>query len=174
MPVIGEFHGKFWRSRANPVVAAGTSVTWMYPQVQSVVTSMGSLFGALQPLYERAVWCWTFLRLIWSFDAEQRAVLERVVQAVTHPKWDQAKAAVASCATSPKFHQPEQWVEYGRALKANVGQAQNVFRHVKVVHALRGLQDGAATISNPDAHLLAELAYQAFARVDRRRKVVTH
>lgn len=173
MPVVGEFHGKFWRARANPIQAPGPATAWQYPRVQAAII-LGSLFGVLHVVYERAVWCWTFLRLIWSFDADQRAVLERVIGAVTHPKWEQAKAAVASCATSPKFHQPEQWVEYGRALKANVGQAQNVFRHVKVVHALRGLQDGAAPISNPEAHLLAELAYQAFASIDRRRKVVTH
>lgn len=202
MPVVGEFHAKYWKARANPIVAAGTTVNWMYPLVQSVTgaSSMGSLFGALQPVWEQVVWYWTLAQRLWhwraptnqlrleiwiarleALDSEQHAVLERVVTALQHPRWSEAKHAVRVVATSPKFHQPEQWVEYGRALKANRGQAQNVFRHIKAVSALRDLTDGPATLSNPEAHLLIELAYQGMAaagRPDRavveRHVLVTH
>ena len=103
---------------------------------------------------------------------ERKAVMQRVFAAMAMPEWEQARVGVRLCATSPKFHQPEQWLAYSRALKANAGQAQNVFRHVKVVHELRAAHP---ELSNPDAHLLTELAYQGLASVGREgRQIVEH
>lgn len=237
MPVIGEFHSKFWKAQGNAPAPPGVAGTiFQYPLVQSVIVS-GSLFGALQALWDRTAWIVATVRALWAIrhldqqrelrDAIRRAqagqlvipqpvvirettikhvdvpvevpvdrpvevqtvwsrrigaltedrqvVVARVLDALESEKWAEAQAAVQTCATTPKFHQPEQWVEYGRAIKANKGQAQNVFRHLKVVQAIRGLDDGPAPISNPEAHLLAELAYQAFSAVGRKnRKRVTH
>jgi len=175
MPIVGEFHGKFWRARANQPPPPGTaSPTWQYPRVQRAIY-FGSLFGGLQGVYDRAVWAWAIVRRLWRLTPEQTAVLERVLGALEGPHWPEAQQAVRTCATTPGFHAPEQWVEYGRALKANKGQAQNVFRHVKAVSALRTIGDGPAAISNPDAHLVVELAYQGFAAMGRPdRRVVTH
>lgn len=193
MPVIGSFHNRFWKARANAPPAAGASMAWMYPQVQSVVIMSMAIWGApldtIRPVLKQMRWLWTIARRLWQwrhpvqqdlleawidrldrFTPEEAAVLERVARVMEGPYWTPARAAVRRCANTPKFHQPEQWIEYGRALKANRGQAQNVFRHVKAVSELRGLADGPAPLSNPDAHLVIELAYQGFAalgRVDR-------
>ncbi len=97
----------------------------------------------------------------WSgLDVQQRAVVDRVVTAITSPEWGDCLDRVRACATTPRFHRAEEWVPYSRALKANAGQAQNVFRHIKVVHEL---SDAHPTLTNPEKHLLAELAYQGFA-----------
>lgn len=174
----------------------------MYAEWQSTIQRTVTLtmaiwgvpFEALGPIGAQLRWYWTLARRLWrwrapenqdkletwiarleEFDAEEVAILDRVLHAFAHPRWRDAQQAVRVCATTPKFHQPEQWVEYGRALKGNPGQAQNVFRHIRVVHVLRGLQDDAGPLSNPDAHLLAELAYQGFAALGRPgRKVVAH
>ena len=194
MPTVGSFHAKFWSARANPLPEPTTTLTHQYPRVQSVIL-VASFFGALQPAWDQCVWYWRLAKRLWHWqapqnqdrleqwiarleelDPEQHAVLERVVAALQSPVWHEAQDAVRAVATSPKFHQPEQWVEYGRTLKANIGQAQNVFRHLKAVSALRELRDTpVARMSNPDAHLLIELAYQgmaATARPDRR--VIAH
>lgn len=112
-----------------------------------------------------------WLRIVELCDDEQRAVFRRVAAAVSSRYWGEALGHVRACATSPKFHQPEQWVEYSRALKANIGQAQNVFRHIKVVHALKAAHP---EMSNPDAHLFAELAYQGMTHTGRPARIVDH
>ena len=169
----------------------------MYPQWQSTVTS-GSLFGALQGVgsvvWERLRWYWLLftkvchyrmlspgerlaLWIAWleTYDAERYAVLERVMTAFERPEWEAARQAVRDCATTPKFHQPEQWIEYGRVLKANRGQTLNVFRHLRAVHMLRPITDDPAPISNPDAHLMVELAYHGFRFQGREgRRIVKH
>lgn len=168
MPVVGEFHRKYWRARNNAITPPGVSNTWSYPAWQRTSIAVGSLFGGLQDwgawLIAEVRWCWTVLQQLRALDQAQRVVLGRVIATVRHPYWTETQMWVAECATSPKFHRPEAWVEYGRALKADMGQAQNVFRHIKVVHALKKHPD----LSNPDAHLLAELGYQAFAFKDRK------
>ena len=181
MPVVGEFHRKFWRARANPILPAGTKTGWMYPGVQSAVV-MGLIWGVplqlLRPIRRQLRWYWALARWLWWFrnpaqqgqletwigriealTSEQDAVIERVVGTLQGPFWGDARQRVRACATSPAFHRPEAWVEYSRALKANGGQAQNVFRHIRVVHELRAAHD----ISNPEAHLVTELAYQGLA-----------
>lgn len=128
---------------------------------------MGSMFGAVQAWWERLVWLWVTVRRLrlLSLTSEQLAVVERAVRLMQGSHWAEAQRAVQACASSPKFHKPEQWVEYSRAVKANPGQAQNVFRHLKVVQGLRATH---SNLTNPEAHFLAELAYQGFARIDRR------
>ena len=198
MPTIGGFHAKFWKARANVPPPPGTATGWMYPGVQSVVTMHMAVFGVpfdlLRPFWAQLRWSWGLVRRLWhwrapaqrarlalwiarleTLDEPQQLALERAVAVITSSAWASARLAVQACATTPKFHQPEQWVAYGRAIKANPGQAQNVYRHLKAVQDVRGLSDGEAPLSNPDAHLVVELAYQAFAAIGRpERKVVAH
>lgn len=171
MPTIGPFHRNYWKARNNAVVPAGTKSTWLYPLVQtSVSTSFGFLFGALQPYWERFA-AWLRPCPLDDLSADHRRAVDRVVAVMRSPYWPDAHAAVQAVAQSPKFHHQDQWVEYSRAIRANVGQAQNVFRHLKAVQMVRGLHDGDAAISNPDAHLLVELAYQAMATAPRGRLI---
>lgn len=167
MPVVGEFHRKYWRARTNTPIPPGVSNTWSYPAWQRTSIAVGSLFGGLQEwaarLWAELQWCYRVVQQVRALDQEQRVVLGRVIATLNHPRWPETQMWVRECATTPKFHRPENWVEYGRALKADAGQAQNVFRHVKIVHALRKHRD----MTNPDAHLLAELAYQGMAFKDR-------
>ena len=201
MPTIGPFHRFYWRARANTPPPAGTAPNWSYPRWQSVprgavtlsMAIWGVPFDVLGPLWAQLRWYLRLARRLWNWrapanqaqletwiarleelDAEQIAVLDRVLASVTGPCWDQARAAVRVCATTPKFHQMDQWIDYGRAIKANPGQAQNVYRHLKVVQELRGLADDVGGLSNPDAHLLAELAYQGMAAIGRARRHIDH
>jgi len=197
VPVVGEFHGKFWRARANPVAEPAPAVQkWQYPLWQSSRSTVtfgmaiwGVPFDAIGSWGQRlwrllrllpCLWRWTrekdtletWVARITQLTEEEYTVLDRVVSAMKHPAWPQARAAVQDCATTPSFHQQEQWLHFGQAIKANKGQAQNIYRHVKVVHALRGLQDAPGPLTNPEAHLLAELAYQGYAGFDRRAKEI--
>ena len=206
MPVIGSFHNRYWKARANGVIPPGPAVSWIYPQVQSVVSSGLAVVVFGPPLHllrqwgrqawawmvrarHRLRWAWRVACAVWrwrvwaerieardwtarldTLDLEQRAVLERVVTVLQGPAWASAQREVRACATSPKFHQPEQWVDYSRTVKKNAGHAQNIWRHMKVVYAIQADQP----VSNPDAHLAAELAYQGFATMGRPRRVEAH
>ena len=198
MPTIASFHGKYWRARANGIVAPGAADPWQYPAWQTSVTMSLSLVAgfveALTVIWARVRWCWRIMRRLrldrltvdqfewyWrvtqrfqlnTLTVEQFAVLDRAIALMQGPRWGDAQALVRQCATSPGFHRPEAWVEYSRAGKASTGQAQNIFRHVKVVHALT---KAYPELTNPAAHLLAELGYHAFAGIDRReRQIVDH
>ena len=178
MPTIGGFHAKFWKTRANGAGPGGTAARWMYPQWQaSIITMSASFVGgcveALWALWARLQWTWRLHRRLQvsRLTDAQLAVLERAVTLMQSPFWANAEQAVQVCATTPKFHQSQQWVEYSRALKANAGQAQNVFRHIKVV---RDLVAAHPALTNPEAHFLAELAYQGFARIERRDVKIVH
>lgn len=206
MPVVGSFHGQYWKARANASPPPGGSGRNLYPTWQaSVIVGMFAWWEAVAPIWDQLRWSWRLTRLLWWWrdpadrarleawiacpddppsvaidlvDAVEPAILHRVREAMRRPEWPEAQAAVRACATTPKFHHSDQWVAYGRAIRANAGQAQNVFRHLKVVQAL---QAAHPELSNPEAHLMAELAYQQFAaegRPERRLidhpKVVTH
>lgn len=179
MPVIGEFHDKYWRARAGaPAPPTYTGDASQYPAWQTSVTMhcslVGGLIEAVTVLWARLQWLWRVARRLRlnSLTSEQLAVLDQAIALMQGPPWATAQGLVQQVATSPGFHRPEQWVEYSRAIKANPGQAQNVFRHVKVVHALTASHP---ELTNPEVHLLAEMGYHAFARIDRReRQIVTH
>ena len=135
---------------------------------------VAGLVEALTALWARAKWYWRVTRRLRLKDLtiEQFAVLDQAIALMQGPPWDTAQELVRQCATSQGFHRPGAWVEYSRAVKASAGQAQNIFRHVKVVHELKAAH---SELTNPEAHLLAELGYHAFARIDRReRQIVDH
>mgnify|MGYP001617550811 CR=1 FL=1 len=193
MPLVGEFHGKFWRARPTAPPPSGVSGEWMYPRVQAALILSSAIWWlpwtVLTPLWVLLCWYGSVLRQLWrwqcwarahrlalapahfgTLDAEQLLILSRVLSALHSPAWTNTQQLVRATATTLNFNEPAAWVDYNRAIKANAGQAQNVFRHLKVVHALRA----TTSLSNPEAHLLAELAYQGFAAIGRPdREVVT-
>ena len=167
MPVIGEFHGFFWKSKAGapPVVAQRSP--WMYPQWQSVVNTMSMAIWWVPiewtPLKRWLVRCWSLIATLWRVQpwtqtGEQLAVMNRVIGLVGDPAFLSARAQVRACAQLASFQQPAEWLEFGRALKGDKGQAQNVFRHLWAVRELQKV----APVPNHDAHLLIELAYHGF------------
>lgn len=174
---------KEWQSTIQRSLTLSMAVWWV-PMPASISTSLGRLGRRLIGLYRigRRLWQWygtaehlgpdQWTPRLDRLDLEQLAVLERVIAAFDSPGWGSARLAVRQCATTPKFHQPEQWIAYSRAIKANPGQAQNVFRHLKAVSDLRSLDDGPAAVSNPEAHLLVELAYQGMAALGRANRTV--
>lgn len=178
MPTIGTFHRQYWRQRANTPPPPGTGIR--SPRSLTPVLSAQGVHSVVfgPPLDLIRAW-WIRLRNIWVWGSryadlpdDHRAVLERVVAVMALAQWDEARQAVQACATSPSFHDPSQWVDYSRAVKGNIGQAQNVFRHLRVVQELTTAHPG---LTNPDAHLLAELAYQAHAQLGRPdRRIVNH
>lgn len=184
MPTVGSFHRKFWRSRNNPLLPPGAPNPWQYPLWQAVSRSAAMslvIFGppldVLRPLLAQA---WLRLRRAWwawyvgleQLTPDDTLVIPRVLALVQSRYWDEACDRVRACATSPKFHQPEAWVEYSRAIKKDIGQAQNVFRHVRVVHELKAAHP---ELTNPEAHLVTELAYLAVAAQGRaHRRVIDH
>ena len=105
----------------------------------------------------------TWFRRLAGFTAEQRPVLERVTAALEHPAWPDAQQAVRSVATTLGFSNQEAWLPYSRALKADPGQSENVFRHLKAVHEVKvSLAARGHPLSNPLVNLLIELGYQGF------------
>lgn len=186
MPTVGVFHTNYWATSVDlppPVLSKGG-----YPPWQAAVTASGVVFGPpldiLRPYWQRLRWIVRLVRRLWAYhdpayqqriqtwldrlaalDQEQIDVLEVVSETVQHPQWQAARGLVRECATTLGFNDPHAWVPYSRAVKRDPGQAQNIFRHVKVVH---GLKDHAhaegETLTNPTAHLLAELAYVGFAK----------
>ena len=82
------------------------------------------------------------------------------------PVFAEARTAVRAVAQTLDFNHPEMWVPYGRALKADPGQAENTFRHLKAVHDVKTtLIAQGLPPSNPDTHLAVELAYVGFAAI---------
>jgi hypothetical protein len=99
----------------------------------------------------------TRLRRIRRWTPDQACILMRVMMALESPDFAAAQRAVRDTATTLGFNRPEAWIPYSRARKASPRQAENVFRHLRVTTSLPD------TLSNPERHLLAELAYHGFA-----------
>lgn len=127
---------------------------------------MGSLFGGIAGV--AAIW-WARLRTLWRLTrrlepmtAQQRAVVWRVVDVVESPAFPVAVQAVQRTATTLGFNRNDAWSHLKSALKVDPGHAENTFRHLQTVQTLR-LNYTGSSLSNPEAHLLVELAYHGYA-----------
>lgn len=126
---------------------------------------MGIGLGGAVSIYERTVdWCrwfWRLFRRSVRYDAEQRAVIVKTLDAIDHPAFPIAQKAVRKTATTLGFNRPEAWKELSRELKGSAGHAENAFRHLEACRLTRAnLMD--STVTNPECHLIVELAYQGF------------
>ena len=139
-----------------------------YPMWQSGPTTvvLGSAFGGLVPFFERfGLWCrrtWRFLFRIYRLTPTQCLALDRVLQSFEHPGYPMARQTVRRTATTLGFNRPDAWLELGRAMKRNPGEAENTYRHLESARLLRVNLVGS-TLTNPQANLMVELAYQEFA-----------
>lgn len=180
MPVISWAHSKYWRARANPVVIAPPTKGG-YPAWQASV--IGSLFGGLQLHWERFRYAWSWFLSAWRWSQQsdgcerdwlleqwgqlspdRRLALRSAISVVQHPAWAIAQASVHETAHTLGFNEHQAWAIVGHAVKANRGMAENMWRHLK---ALQAVQDAVGT--NPERHLLIELAYHEYAASGRGR-----
>ena len=167
MPVQSWGHSQYWTATdtaVTPVVP--TSGQPGYPLWQGGVVVMPSAFGAV------AAWAgiWSQrVRIMWRFAAhmigmtrEQQAVVWRCVEAVDAPSYHVARGSVKRTATTLGFNRPEAWGDLKAELKRDAGNCENTFRHLHTVNVLRQNLVGS-TLTNPQAHLLVELAYQGYS-----------
>lgn len=187
MPTVGPFHGFYWNFSDTNVAPVAPTGRGGYPGWQASVTATAVVFwpplSAIQPWIDRLRWAWQTWRFVWrhaqdervwldtwltrlaACDPEQRAVLERVILAMSDARWPVARQAVRTTATTLGFADPQAWIPYGRELKSDPGRAENVYRHQK---AMRHLRDAySSTLTNPQQNLVIELAYQGLSAMGR-------
>jgi len=183
MPVLSIGHSKFWKQRSNPVQAAGpVQGVGNYPAWQSSVIVCASLLGGLQLLWERVAYAcrWCLLAWRWSkeprrveallgvsgeawatLSADQRRAMTQALRIVRSPLFPAAQAMVFNTSRAERFHEHQAWNAVSTSLAAaGQGHAENIWRHLHAVEAFRVLHP---EMSNPDRHLLIELAYHEFA-----------
>lgn len=187
MPLVGEFHGHYWRAKANAIAPSTYVGRPGYPVWQAAVISMviwgpPQLWAWLGQTWDRLRWVWHLGRLLWAwppdqrvaievwvgrleaYDRERRGVLERVALLLESPRYDWARQAVRTTAGTLNFNdEPRAALAYSRLIKQNAGRRENVFRHVQATELLTAQAEAAGdTLTNPDRHLTAELAYCGF------------
>lgn len=166
MPVIGEFHQKFYANTSTVTTPVVTARRGMYPQWQASVITIGSIFGGLTPWLERiGAWvrAWMHLaRMARDVRPEQFPVLEETCRLLSSPNFEAAQFAVRKTARTVGFNQPQQWKGLWQGLKSNPGQQENMFRHQQSLVTMR--EHLCSTVTNPEGHFLVELAYQDFAK----------
>lgn len=164
MPVIGEFHTTYWEN-SDTNVAPVRLTRGGYPVWQSGVV-IGTAFGGLALFWDRASdwwrWCWRLVSRSYRFNPEQRAVVLKTLAALEHPAYEVARGAVRKTARTVGFNRPEAWKDLSRELKASAGGAENAFRHLEACRLVRANLLNS-TVTNPECHLITELAYQGFA-----------
>lgn len=167
MPVQSWAHSAYWADTSTAITpVVPTSGQPGYPLWQGGVVVLPSLFGGV------AAWAGIWrdrLRILWrltstmmGFSPEQQAIVWRCLEAVGSPQFPIARQAVKKTATTLGLNRPEAWNYLKAELKRDAGNAENTFRHLHTVNLLRSNLVGS-TLSNPQAHLLVELAYQGFS-----------
>jgi hypothetical protein len=169
VPVVGEFHTQYWAVTDTAVAPKpGGAGRPGYPMWQSGpnIVVLGVAFGGLAPFFERfwdrLQWGWRTVGRVLRLGATQRPALLRVLDALEHPAYPPARLAVRKTATTIGFNRPEAWLDLGRAMKRDAGEAQNTYRHMESCRLLRANLLNS-TVTNPQCHLIVELAYQEFA-----------
>lgn len=169
MPTIGSFHSFYWTDTtpSTVVVTPSAGIRGGYPAWQASVIAP-SLFGVIGAWIEhqtqRLRWALRLVRRVERMTDEQQAVLERVIVSLESPAWPVARVAVRTTATTLGFNRPEAWITLSREMKASPGRAENTYRHLQTCTHLRAmLREQGSTVTNPQMHLVAELAYQGFA-----------
>lgn len=173
MPVLSWAHEQYWGEAGSTFVppppgpSRGGYAGW-----QAGVVSMGP-FGYLSALWTAwKTWArqrWALIQRIDALPAGRRLVLLDTLQTLESPAYDHARRAVRQTAMTLGFNDPKMWVEYSRTIKGDTRRAENLYRHYRCVDLLQ--RSWAATdpstrttLSNPQKDLLAQLAYQEYAR----------
>lgn len=167
MPVQSWGHSQYWTATdtsAAPVVP--TSGQPGYPLWQGGVVVLPSLFGGIAAhagiWWDRLKTAYRLANRLLGMSQEQQAVVWLCLETVDGQPYQVARMAVRRTATTLGFNRPEAWADLKAELKRDAGNCENTFRHLHTVNVLRQNLVGS-TLSNPQAHLLVELAYQGFA-----------
>lgn len=165
MPLQGWAHTFYWEN-SDTAVAGVSRLIGHYPAWQTAAVTLGTMFGGVLPFWERFWdrwrWFWRAQPRCARLDAEQRRVLLKTLDALEHPAYRIARSSVRKTATTLGFNRPEAWKELSRELKGSACHAENAFRHLEACRLVRAnLID--STVTNPECHLIVELAYQGFA-----------
>lgn len=164
MPLQGEFHTFFWEN-SDTSVAPVRVTRGGYPVWQASVITLGFGFGGLLPWWERLIdrlgWFWLVFRRTVRLDRERRLTVIKVIEALEHATYPTAQRSVRKTATTLGFNRPESWKELSRSLKSEPGQAENAFRHLEACRLVK-VNQVTSTLTNPQLHLMVELAYQGF------------
>lgn len=169
MPLVGEHHVRYWEFSSTSTTPLAEQRIGHYPAWQSGVV-MGSAFGVVvsglvlwcERLWDRVRWWWRAQPRVMRLDAEARLVLLRTLDALEHPAYPIARQSVRRTATTLGFNRPEAWKELSRELKGSAGHAENAFRHLEACRLVRANLINS-TVTNPECHLIVELAYHGFA-----------
>jgi hypothetical protein len=156
------FHARYWNNTSTAVTPVVVSQGG-YPPWQRAPHGfyIGSVIGASQAIWDQIGWLIALAKALHRARPAQRRAIDRAIEATTHPLFHVAQSHVAATAKTLGFNKPHAWRDLSRELHASPNDAENTFRHLRVVHALKA--HGGSTLTNPDAHLIAELAYQAYA-----------
>ena len=169
MSPIGSWaHIQYWENSdtAVAVVAKGRGgyPTWQAAPAQLV---LGSMFGALEPVYEgtklRCVWFWRLWRAIIGMRPEDRRTVALVVDSILDPRYPHAMRAVKMTAVKPGMDGPLAWRTLAHDLKFHHRWAENSWRHLDACATADAmLRAEGSTVTNPQRALMVELAYQSY------------
>jgi hypothetical protein len=159
-------HTHYWENSSTVVTPIAPAPRGGYPVWQTSAVTLGFGFGGALSLWERLVdwlgWAWTIVSRCRRYTPQQRAIVRATFDALDHPAFPLAQAAVKKTATTLGFNRPEAWKELSRELKGSAGHAENAFRHLEACRLVRA-NLLTSTVTNPECHLIVELAYHGFA-----------
>lgn len=154
-------HQNYFNNSSTVVPQALAPSKGGYPLWQASGIAVGSLFGALQPYWERLV-AWLLSKWVRQVVVTApTGVIAHAENLLNHPAYPFAQAAVRRTATTLGFNRPEAWQGLSRQMKSSPGHAENIYRHMQACQWTR--DTAGSTLTNPECNLLVELAYQDFA-----------
>lgn len=168
MPTFLSFHTHYWEfsdTATTPIALPGAGG---YPTWQSTVIApslLGMLGAWIDTWMIRLKWWKGFAPKVHRLNGERRAVLEHVLATLDAAEYGRARTAVRETSQILGFNKPDAWVTLKGALKDSPGQSENVMRHLEAMRRLRGM---GSTLTNPQAHLVTELAYLGFTKAPRK------
>lgn len=160
-------HRNYFNNSSTAVAPTLAPSKGGYPLWQASNFSVGIGIGGILPLWEALCdWCswfWTLFRRSLKYDRERRRAVIKTLNALEHPAFPLAQQSVRRTAVTLGFNRPEAWKELSRSLKSSPGHAENAFRHLEACRLTRANLI-SSTLTNPQANLIVELAYQCWAK----------
>lgn len=168
MPTVGLYHTKYWEfsdTTVAPVhIGRGGYPIW---QASVIAPSLLGMIGAWLDT-RLAQWRWwrAIYRRVTALDHERRQVLLHTLDALEWPAYTAAQTAVRQTAVTLGFNRPDAWTELSREMKHTAANAENTYRHLLACRKVKTtMQAQGSTLTNPQLHLVTELAYDGFSRV---------
>lgn len=170
MPSFLLFHEQYWDvlSTHNVFIPPPPSKAG-YPTWQATVIAP-SLFGMIGAWLDTKLaqfrWWKAFYHRITALSKAKRSLLLHTLTTIESPHYAHAFTAVQQTSQILGFNKPDAWIHLKRELKDQLGESENVMRHLEAVKRMK-LVSGS-TFTNPQAHFLVELAYQGRSILPRR------